>query len=121
MKIRIKDNSVRFRLTKSEVAKFSETGHIESSTSFASSTFYYALQGKADIAELQADFALDRITIYVPEHLQKEWATNTKVGYSNHFSAEGPNTLSLLIEKDFTCMDATTEDQSDHYPNPKLG
>jgi hypothetical protein len=28
--------------------------------------------------------------------------------------------LHLLVEKDFTCLDNVTEDQSDNYPNPLL-
>lgn len=28
--------------------------------------------------------------------------------------------VNLLIEKDFVCIDNTTEDQSDNYPNPSL-
>ncbi len=28
--------------------------------------------------------------------------------------------LSVLVGKDFTCLDNTIEDQSDNYPNPRL-
>ena len=46
MKIRIKGNSVRVRLTRSEVDHFAETGYLEESTEFGNSHFLYALQSK---------------------------------------------------------------------------
>ncbi len=44
MKIRIKDNTVRFRLTQSEVAKLGEDGIISSFTEFVDRPFIYAIE-----------------------------------------------------------------------------
>ncbi|WP_375587860.1 DUF7009 family protein [Flagellimonas aurea] len=41
MKIRIKGNSIRFRLTQSEVKQLSETGSIIETTEFGPSKFQY--------------------------------------------------------------------------------
>jgi len=120
MKIRIKGNSIRFRLTKSEVETFSKQGLVQETTVFANKTFTYALKAKAGITLLEADFSNDTITLYFPQTLQKDWATNKKVGYSNHVDWNDERALSLLVEKDFACMDNTIEDQSDNYPNPKI-
>ena len=121
MKIRIKGNSVRFRLTKSEVETFSKTGIFKEETVFATKTLIYALVAKEGITELEADYTAETITIYFPKSEQVAWATNTKIGYSNSVDWNDKNALSLLVEKDFTCLDNTIEDQSDNYPNPKLG
>ena len=48
MKIRIKGNVVRIRLTRSEVKRFAEEGYIEASTAFISNVFTYALQSQPD-------------------------------------------------------------------------
>lgn len=120
MKIRIKENSVRFRLTKTEVETFSKKGLVRETTKFPNKTFSYTLKAKSGIANLEADFLDDTITLYFPERLQKEWATNNKVGYANTIYLNENTSLSLLVEKDFTCLDNTIEDQSDNYPNPKL-
>ena len=48
------------------------------------------------------------------------WAKSDRVGYSNSVDWNDAASLSLLVEKDFTCLDNTIEDQSDNYPNPKL-
>ena len=118
MKIRIKGNSVRFRLTKTEVETFCKTGIYKETTAFSTKTLTYSLIAKEGINELKADFAGDNITIYFPKKEQASWASSNRVGYSNSADWNDTNVLSLLVEKDFTCLDNTIEDQSDNYPNP---
>ena len=118
MKIRIKGNSVRFRLTKSEVEAFSNNGECFEETRFKSKTLTYRLVAKAGIKELEADFVENGITLYLPKSEQASWAGSDRVGFSNSVDWNDPNALSLLVEKDFTCLDNTIEDLSDNYPNP---
>ena len=75
---------------------------------------------KADITELEADFREDTITIYFPESEQSVWSKSNRGGYANTVDWNDTKELSLLVEKDFTCLDNTVEDQSDNYPNPRL-
>ncbi|WP_373075272.1 DUF7009 family protein [Zeaxanthinibacter enoshimensis] len=119
MKIRIKDNSVRFRLTRSEVEQFGNTGYYASHTEFNGSKFGYALQAKDGISELQAGFTDNTITLYVPISLAEEWASTDKVGLANSYTLDSGKPLLLLLEKDFVCLDERSEDESDNYPNPK--
>ena len=111
---------MRFRLTKTEVERFCKEGIYEETTLFASNTLIYTLKGKTGIKELEADFLNNRITIYMPQEELSTWAASNRVGYSNSVDWNNPSSLSLLVEKDFTCLDNTIEDQSDNYPNPKL-
>jgi len=120
MKIRIKGNSVRFRLTKTEVALFCKKGEFIETTQFTTKKLSYALKVKSGITLPEADFVGDLITIYMPEKVQATWATDSVIGYSNKVDWNNENALSILVEKDFTCLDNTVEDQSDNYPNPKL-
>ena len=120
MKIRIKGNSVRFRLTKSEVETLAKTGLVQETTNFPQNTFTYALKVKKGINTLEAEYHNNQITVFFPENLQKEWVVNSVVGYNNDVDWSPKDGLYLLVEKDFTCMDNTIEDQSDNYPNPKL-
>lgn len=120
MKIRIKGNSVRLRLTKTEVDLFSKSGKCVETTKFGSTTLIYRLLVKDDIQELEANFAANTITVYIPLEAQQKWATSNRVGYSNKVEWTDTIELSLLVEKDFTCLDETAEDQSDNYPNPRL-
>ncbi|WP_010519488.1 DUF7009 family protein [Croceivirga radicis] len=120
MKIRIKGNSVRFRLTQSEVKKLSTEGIVVETTAFESANFTYQVKQYAGITALQANFENNCISMLVPETEAKEWYANNLVGHDNTMLLPSGEKLYLLLEKDFTCMDNTIEDQSDNYPNPKL-
>ena len=113
MKVRIKDNSLRFRLTQSEVANLWESGFLEGQTAFPGKTFYYAIR-TAGGDGLSADFTGEEIVLYIPKVMIDELHDTEKVGFADK---SGP--VRLLVEKDFACTDNTEEDQSDNYPNPR--
>ena len=115
MKIRIKGNSIRFRLSKSEVQKLSDSGDLEELTSFAGSTFYYAIKSDLHISQLTATYAGNKITLFVPADFTTNWPVNNVIGLD---STDNNGELYLLLEKDFICLDETSEDQSDNYENP---
>ena len=117
MKLRIKGNSLRIRLTKTEVSKLSDTGYLEEQTKFSGNRFIYALQG-TDANELSATFENNKVTMFVPSSFTKDWPVNNIVGLDAKMPLPGNESLYLLIEKDFVCLDHTTEDQSDNYENP---
>ncbi|SEO11277.1 hypothetical protein [Mucilaginibacter sp. OK283] len=112
MKIRIKGNSLRYRLTKTDVETFDRDGYLEESTKFGTRTFKYALQ-RTETEFLTADFTDNTIIMYMPVALALEWTSTNRVGYENNSSE-----MYLLVEKDFKCLDNVAEDQSDNYPNP---
>lgn len=119
MKIRIKGNSIRYRLTKTEIANFGKNGYLEERTEFLNGpVFYYCMERRLGIDTLQASFQKERITIFVPEKVTEEWTTTEVVGFNSSVPLGEGKELFLLIEKDFVCLDHTLEDQSDNYPNP---
>lgn len=120
MKIRIKGNTVRYRLTKSEVEIFSKKGYLEESTCFPSGAFTYAMEAKSGIDNLTADFFENKLTIYFPESEKENWYSSNRIGFEHQFPISKNQQLHLLIEKDFVCIDRPDEDQSDNYPNPSL-
>ena len=70
MKIRIKGNSIRYRLTKTEVDNFGKLGFLEEKTEFLNgASFYYRLEKKAGITNMEASFSGNRISIFVPENM----------------------------------------------------
>lgn len=121
MKIRIKGNSIRLRLTKTEITNFGEQGSIEERTLFAGGIFLsYKLQRQPGIDELKASYSENRITVLVPEAMAQEWVATDIVGFENKMDTGNGEQLFLLIEKDWVCLDNTFEDQSDNFPNPNL-
>jgi hypothetical protein len=118
MKLRIKANSIRIRLTKTEVSTLASTGYLEEQTLFANNKFVYALQTVTNGNELSASLDTNKITMDVPAALIKGWPVNNVVGFNTNMPVNGTGNLYLLLEKDFVCLDETTEDQTDNYENP---
>lgn len=117
MKLRIKGNSLRIRLTKTEVSTLAGIGYLEEQTSFPGNRFIYALQ-RTESNELSAIFENSKITMLIPASFTKEWPVNNIIGLDAKMPLPGDDSLYLLVEKDFVCLDHTTEDQSDNYENP---
>jgi hypothetical protein len=119
MKIRIKGNFIRYRLTQSEVKTLAETGYLEEETNFrAGQKFGYALAAQEGISGLQASFENGKITMFIPVGFAKNWFDEERVGFENEVEVVPGVSLKLLLEKDFVCLDASEEDQSDNFPNP---
>jgi len=114
MKIRIKGNSIRYRLSKTDVDVFIKTGSLEETVDFGSQKLIYALKKTLELT-LSASFEQNIITLNMPQVMADEWDTTETVGFNG---VDGK--LSLLIEKDFQCLDNVAEDQADNYPNPAL-
>ncbi|WP_339842095.1 hypothetical protein [uncultured Maribacter sp.] len=120
MKIRIKGDSIRFRLTQTEVKALSKNGKIYDSTNFANQKFNYGVVLNKTINHLGIRFENNTIILEMPELNGKSWYKNDIITFDHTFKTSNENELFLLLEKDFTCLDNTSEDQSDNYPNPKL-
>jgi hypothetical protein len=112
MKIRIKGNSLRYRLTKSDVYRLAQEGYLEDQTDFGGRALIYVIQ-KTNGKELSAFFNDNVICLQIPGKMINELDSTDRVGFEG---MEG--NLHLLVEKDFTCLDDVDEDQSDNYPNP---
>jgi hypothetical protein len=98
MKLRIKGNSLRIRLTKTEVSTLAETGYLQEQASFGSAKLTYALQAKEDAGTLSATLINNTITMYVPVTFTKEWATNEVVGLKGDMPVDNNNRLFLLTK-----------------------
>lgn len=119
MKIRIKGDSIRFRLTRSEVETLCKMGQFREETRFSDHVFSYAVKRYAGPG-MKAEFTNLGITLFVNEDWLRGWETDEKVGFEALEHTGKSSSLHLLLEKDFVCLDQREEDQSDHYPNPKL-
>lgn len=118
MKLRIKGDSIRLRLTKSEVLQFSETGMFEETTHFGNAALTYRLLSGQGPDILSASFDENVITVYMEQNTASAWYNSEDVGYKHLFHTSDQRELFLLVEKDFVCLDETFEDQSDNYDNP---
>lgn len=117
MKLRIKGNFIRYRLTKSDVAVFAEKGYIEERTQFGTGVFIYAMK-VSDEASINVSLGHNLIMMSIPAAMAKDWVETDKVGMEANIAQANQSPIGLLIEKDFKCLDETSEDQSDNYDNP---
>ena len=118
MKIRIKGNSIRLRLTKTEVDNFAANGFVEEKTEFGDTYFSYRMENSPHHQELAAVYQGNLITVFIPSAIAQNWTSTELVGFENKMDIGNNKQLFLLVEKDFVCLDNTFEDQSDNFPNP---
>lgn len=118
MKIRIKGNSVRLRLTQTEVDQLLENGEVQEQTSFPNATLDYRIQ-LSDSNIITISFTDSKITILIPEDQGVAWCKSDEVGLENWIPVGKEEDLRILIEKDFACLTVRPhEDESDMFPNP---
>jgi len=112
MKLRILGNSLRLRLSQSEVDQIGQGKAVEVSIDFPKSKLTYRL-ATSDSDEIQADYCENRISVELPNALAQSWANSNEVCIKGEY--EG---LTLLIEKDFKCLTDRDENESDLFANP---
>jgi hypothetical protein len=122
MKMRVRGNSIRLRLTQSEVQRFAATGRVEETICFGvepENCLIYALQSSIATETTNAKFQANQIVVFVPEALGQRWADTDEIGLHAEQNLGGGKRLRLLIEKDFACAERREgEDDSDAFPHP---
>lgn len=120
MKVRIKGNSIRLRLTQGEVDAFGETGYVSEITQISDdSRFIYELYTEPDIESFGSSFFDHVLRVFVPYSTGMSWAHTEEISMSAVVKNGMDDGLSLLIEKDFQCLvPRDHEDETDNYPNP---
>lgn len=125
MKLRILADSIRFRLGKGEVDRFLREASIEETAHFPSpngSRLVYELRASAEGNSITCQFVDGRLTVSIPRETVQQWAVGSEISIRGLLPVDerGTSRLKILIEKDFACIDGSTdESQEDAFPNPK--
>ena len=123
MKLRIKGDSLRLRVSRSEVARLLRGDCLEDTIHFApdvSAKFTYALQQEPSVSRPTVQYAGNKVTILIPPDQANGWGITDQVGLAEDISLGDLGTLELLIEKDFACLDRSDEDNKDTFANPNV-
>ncbi|MEL7312891.1 MAG: hypothetical protein AAFN07_15350 [Pseudomonadota bacterium] len=118
MKLRLLGNTIRLRLTRSEVARVAagETV-IETTQISAHDRFEYAL-GPGAVDGVQAHLDGHRLTVLAPADDLKQWGAGDRVALAEPRTTE-PR---ILVEKDFACLTPREgEDDADTFEHPRAG
>ena len=121
MKLRIRGNTLRLRLSRNEIDSVAQGKEVEESTCFpgGGKLQYVLRQTPSDTTVVKTnDGDVSCINVLVDENKAKQWAKSEEVAL---FGAEPLvlGSLELLIEKDFACLNPRDGgEDSDSFPNP---
>lgn len=121
MKLRILDNSIRLRLTQSEVGQLGQSGAVEARTSFPDGRdFTYAVECSPACVRPEAYFTGSVVRVRLPESTVLPWLSSEQVSIEGEQTLDDGGTLRILVEKDFACLaPRADEDESDMFPHPQ--
>ncbi len=117
MKIRIRENSLRIRLTQFELKELLAGNKVMSNIRFPNGTqlSYGLIPAKEKTTSVQ--YLEETISIRMGALDLETMNEEKSVGVQSIHSA-GEQSLNLLIEKDFTCLHPRGAEDKDTFPNP---
>ncbi len=124
MKLRINGDSIRLRLTVSEVEQFGKTGSVTDSIDFGGGedrVLSYSLNRSTDVNTVRTDIGDGKISVSVPNDIAVAWATTGEVGFSGSQDLGNGKAVRILVEKDFVRRkDGPGGSRTDGYPHPDV-
>ncbi len=124
MKLRIKGNSLRLRVSRSELARILAGDCLEETIHFAPAAgakLTYALKQEPLAKSPAVHYADSRVTVLLPPDQAHVWGVTDQVGIAEEISLGTLGTLALMVEKDFACLDRSEEENQDTFANPHAG
>lgn len=122
MKLRIRGNSIRLRLSQGEVTALITDGAISESVQFSAAPMdrlTYSVQLSLRASEPSASYNNGGILVTLPRGLAVQWAGSDQVGIEHAQSMEQGSELRIAVEKDFRCLQPRPqEDEADNFPHP---
>jgi hypothetical protein len=121
VKLRIRGDSIRLRLKQSEVNRIAAGDSVVEETHFPDAVLRFSLKVSGN-NDMSASLDGGSLEIRLPKSMAQNWAATDTV--SLHAQQDLPNggALSLLIEKDFTCLEPgghrDSEDDQDTFAHP---
>jgi hypothetical protein len=120
MKLRIRGDSLRLRLTRSEVSELmAGKAVIERMRLGPGAVFEYRLATDAGTAAPRADLDKGALVVRLPVQTASDWANSETVGIEARQANGADQGLLILVEKDFPCLAPRPhEDDSDAFARP---
>jgi uncharacterized protein DUF7009 len=120
VKLRIKGDSLRLRLTQGEMRQLTERGEVEDRTSFpGGAALSYRLRVDNGSDEISVSYASNLMEFILPAALSERWCGTDLVTLSAT-QANATGELRIVLEKDWACLTPREgEDESDNFPHPQ--
>jgi hypothetical protein len=122
VKLRIKGDSLRLRLSQGEMRALAERGEVQDRIAFpGGAALTYRLRATQSSSEISASYANNIIDILLPRALSERWSGTDLVTLSAS-QAIPAGELHVVLEKDWACLAPREgEDESDSFPHPEAG
>jgi hypothetical protein len=124
MKIRIQGNSLRLRVSRSELAHFQAGGRVEETIRFAEAPearLTYALESAVQLSPVSVRYGFHDVTIVLSQGQAHIWGAGSEVGVYSNLAIGSAGSLDVIVEKDFACLDRRDEQNQDTFANPHAG
>ena len=121
MKLRIKGNSLRLRVSRSELARYQAEGRIEETIHFTAAleaTLTYALESATGPSPVSIRYEPGEVTVILSKDRASIWGAQNEIGVYTTLDMGPAGSLEVVVEKDFACLDRSDEDNSDTFANP---
>jgi len=122
MKLRIKGQSLRLRVARSEVGRLLSGEGIEETIRFSSTReaeFTYALTVAASQSSLlTVHYMPQRLTVVLSKDHADKWGSDSEVGLYRTIDIGPAGLLEVSVEKDFACLDRNVDQNEDTFVNP---
>lgn len=122
MKLRIRGDALRLRLSQRDLETLAQTGEVAEAIHFGPGgvALRYVLRASAGASALSASFDGAAITVAMPLSQVHQLAQTDAVGVAGEQALPGGRQLSLLVEKDFRCLvPRAGEDDTDGFVRPQ--
>jgi len=116
MKLRCTHNSIRIRIRKSELKELAESRRVEEAINFGGAVVLsFILEINPATEQVNASFLENQLVVSLPKKQAFQWMNSNQVGIEVNKPIGKEQTLHVLIEKDFPCLDREEEDKSDTF------
>ena len=120
MKLRIKGDSLRLRLSQGEMRSLAERGEVQDRVRFpGGSMLIYRVRADRMATDISVTYDNNLIDVLVPHELCARWYGTDLVTLSAN-QALSAGALRIVLEKDWACLAPREgEDESDNFPHPR--
>ena len=121
MKLRLRGNSIRLRLSQTEVTALTEGIDLMDSTGLApGKSLEFGICPRAtDTVEISA--TTRGFFIVAPKDMLIRWAESNDEGFEAHVAISASETTHVLVQKDFACLKPRGEEDHDTFTHPDAG
>lgn len=121
MKLRLRGNSIRLRLTQKEVNALAQGQDVRETTALAPGHFLEFGIHPSTADRVQISPTPHGFFVIAPQNVLDQWAASDDEGFEASVAVSESDTTHILIQKDFACLKPRGEEDRDTFAHPNAG